>query len=197
MSRSKRFEADEMGVHARLYSTILNSPAWTALGFSSRALYVQMRDRLRQTNNGNISATVSTLKHAGFGSSSTLAKGLRELETVGLIAKTRQGGVASGGKLCSLYRFTDKPVYAHPKEGVSAGNATHEWKQMTSLMQAKKAIALAHAHAKRSGTTKNALKVQVSNRLDADCEANARLFSSKAGYEKPLLTQNPKLDVVH
>ena len=42
------FKMDEMGAHARLYEKIVHSPAWLALGFSSRALYVQLRVKLKQ-----------------------------------------------------------------------------------------------------------------------------------------------------
>jgi hypothetical protein len=120
--RDKRYgpEKDHMGAHARLYDQIVNSHAWSALSFTARALYVQMRVKLKQTNNGNIEATAKTLSHSGFGSPSTLSKALRELQTVELIEKTRQGGIAAGGKLCSLYRFTDKETWEHTKNGIKA-----------------------------------------------------------------------------
>jgi len=143
------FKVDEMGAHARLYEKIAHSPAWLALGFSSRALYVQLRVKLKQTNNGNIEATLATLKHAGFKSSSTLAKALRELETVGLVAKTRQGGIAAGGKSCNLFRFTDKPVHEFPKLGIMAMKASHGWQAWQVLSEAKAAIRMAHKTAKR------------------------------------------------
>jgi hypothetical protein len=149
MGRPNFFAKDEMGAHARLYDQIGNSNAWFALGFSARALYMQLRVKLKHTNNGNIEATLGTLKHAGFKSSSTLAKALREIETVGLIARTRQGGITSGGRLCNLFRFTDKPCYDFPKLGVSASKATHEWKLWASVRDAKAAVHEAHAAAKR------------------------------------------------
>lgn len=149
MGVQNTFKKDDMGAHARLYESIAHSPAWLALGFSSRALYMQLRVKLKQTNNGNIEATLATLKHAGFRSSSTLAKALRELETVGLLAKTRQGGIAAGGKSCNLFRFTDKPVYEFPKLGISAMKAQHEWKAWQRLGEAKEAIRQAHKMAKR------------------------------------------------
>jgi hypothetical protein len=61
---ARHFEKDDMGAHARLYESIVNSPAWLALPFSTRALYVQLRVKLKQTNNGNIDATAAALKHS-------------------------------------------------------------------------------------------------------------------------------------
>ncbi|WIT10763.1 hypothetical protein PFX98_17845 [Paucibacter sediminis] len=188
MGRSESFQMDEMGAHARLYEKIAHSPAWLALSFSARALYMQLRVKLKQTNNGNIDATLSTLRHAGFKSSSTVAKVLRELEVVGLIAKTRQGGIAAGGRLCNLYRFTDKPVFEHPKQDVRASKATHEWRAWTGLREAEAAIRTAHASAKLPEAEKNRRKGQRSNRISSKTEALPADLSSKSGpSERPTL----------
>lgn len=173
-----RFEKDEMGAHARLYEAIVQSPAWLALPFSTRALYVQLRVKLKQTNNGNIDATAATLKHAGFGSSATISRGLRELETVGLIAKTRQGGIAAGGKVCNLFRFTDKPSWEFPKLGIPASKATKDWLEWTSVRHAKAAITAAHLAAKRPAR-ENASKDQKLNRIASEAEAEHRFVASE------------------
>jgi hypothetical protein len=178
MKRAHAFEKDDMGAHARLYEQIARAPAWLALGFSARALYLQLRVALKQTNNGNIEATLGTLKHAGFKSSSTLAKCLRELETVGLITKTRQGGITAGGKLCNLYRFTDKPTLDFPKLHISASKAGHEWKQWAGLKEARAAIKAAHVSAKRP-PAQNAVKAQESKRINSQTEASADCVGSK------------------
>lgn len=172
MARAHAFEKDDMGAHARLYEQIARSPAWLALGFSSRALYMQLRVALKQSNNGNIEATLGTLKHAGFKSSSTLAKCLRELETVGLIARTRQGGITAGSKLCNLFRFTDKPTLDFPKLHINASKAGHEWKQWAGLNEARAAIKAAHTSAKRP-STKNAAKDQKSKQISSKVEVLA------------------------
>jgi len=131
---------DPRGGHARLYWALLDSPAYLALGFPARALYVDLRRKLGQTNNGNIDATLSTLKHRGWRSSTTLNKALKELVAVGLIAQTRQGGIASMSKICSLYRFTDEEVYEHPKLGIPKMTATHDYRRFTSLGEARAAV---------------------------------------------------------
>ncbi|MEH0164457.1 hypothetical protein [Roseateles microcysteis] len=181
MARADSYQTDEMGAHARLYEKIAYSPAWLALSFSARALYMQLRVKLKQTNNGNIDATLSTLRHAGFKSSSTVAKVLRELEAVGLIAKTRQGGIAAGGRLCNLYRFTDKPVYDMPKQEVKACKPTHEWKAWTALREVEAAVRAAHANAKQTDEEKNRRKAQRLKRINSKAEALPADLSSKSG----------------
>lgn len=178
-----RFEKDEMGAHARLYDCIVNSPAWLALPFSTRALYIQLRIKLKGSNNGNIDATAATLKHSGFRSSATIARALRELETVGLMAKTRQGGIAAGGKVCNLFRFTDKPCWEFPKLGLPACKATKDWRAWTSVREAKAAIAKAHLAAKRPAG-ENALKDQKLKRKASGSEAEEGFVDSKTEQDE-------------
>ncbi|MFZ1363974.1 MAG: hypothetical protein WAS90_03635 [Brachymonas denitrificans] len=128
--------------------------AWRALGYTSQALYVVLRRRLTATNNGNINAELGGLKHYGWNAPATLSKNLRELQAVGLIAKTRQGGIARSEKVCNLFRFTDEPVFEQPKLNIPACKATNEWQQFKTLKEAKQAIAEAHQAARRGGNTK-------------------------------------------
>jgi hypothetical protein len=156
---------DPRGGHARLYWALLDSPAYLALGFPARALYVDLRRKLGQTNNGNIDATLSALKHRGWRSSTTLSKALKELVAVGLIAQTRQGGIASMSKMCSLYRFTDETVYEHPKLGISKMAATYEYKRFTSLGEARAAVR--EARQPRQKNDRKLHKVQLTTALNA------------------------------
>lgn len=127
--------------HIRVNLALLNSPAFIALDWTARALFFDMRARLRGTNNGNISAALSELVHRGWRSPATLAKSLRQLEAVGLIAKTRQTvGVHHGSKFCNLYRFTDVDSFEFPKQQVQAVRASHDYKQFTALGDAQRAI---------------------------------------------------------
>ncbi len=176
---ARHFEKDDMGAHARLYESIVNSPAWLALPFSTRALYVQLRVKLKQTNNGNIDATAATLKHSGFRSTATIFRALRELETVGLMAKTRQGGIAAGGKVCNLFRFTDKECWEWPKQGLPACKATKDWLAWTSVREAKAAINAAHLAAKRPAK-ENASKLQKPKRIASKSEAAGQIVASKS-----------------
>ncbi|MBE0625685.1 MAG: hypothetical protein IH606_12830 [Burkholderiales bacterium] len=136
----KHAPKDPRGGHARLYWTLLDSPAYLALSYSAKALYVDLRRRLLSTNNGNINAALSTLKHRGWRSSATLNKALIDLVAVGLIAQTRQGGIASMSKICSLYRFTDEEVFDHPKLGIPKMKATHDYRRFDKLAWARAAV---------------------------------------------------------
>lgn len=128
---------DPFGGHVRIYWTLLDCPAYLALGYSARALYVDLRRKLSANNNGNIECTLSTMKHRGWRSSATLFKALHDLQAVGLIAQTRRGGIGFMSKVCSLYRFTDLPVWEHPKIGVSAMKATHDYSAFQNKAQAR------------------------------------------------------------
>lgn len=109
---------DPRGGHVRLYWELVDSPAWRALSHADVRVYLAMRRKLGSTNNGNINATLAEIRHAGISSSSTLSSALHRLEALGFIEKTRQGGIAAGGKVCSLYRFSDESTYDIPKVGV-------------------------------------------------------------------------------
>lgn len=129
---------------------ILHSPAYTALDFSARSVYVEIRLRLNGYNNGNINAAYSELKHRGIKSPSTLAKCLRQLEAVKLIAKTRATiGVERGSKVCNLYRLTDVDVLEFSKLNINASKATDSYKEIQSLKEAKQKIREASAPKKK------------------------------------------------
>lgn len=140
MSKSSKFK-DPRGGHTRLYWDLTDSPAWRALSHADVRVYLSMRRNLLSTNNGNISATLEQLRHSGIRSSSTLASALHRLEALGFIDKTRQGGIAQGGKVCSLYRFTDVDTADFPKLGIQCTRATNEWKKFSTIAEARAAIA--------------------------------------------------------
>ena len=103
-------------------------------------LYLDMRYRLTSFNNGDIAAVFSELKHRGWSSKSTLHKALRELETLGFIAQTRQGGIASMSRICSLYRFTDHPCEEKKGKGIGRYAATYDYKKFESIREAREAV---------------------------------------------------------
>jgi hypothetical protein len=47
----------------------------------------------------------------------------------------------TGGKVCSLYRFTDEATYTLPKIGLEATNPSNDWKALTSVADARRAVA--------------------------------------------------------
>lgn len=112
--------------HIKIGNDVLKSKAWAAISPMSRSLYVDLRSWMFTGANGDISATSKTLGPLGYKKSS-LTKCLYELQAAGLIAKTRNGGVANGSKVCCLYRFTDMPVIAMPKKGINMSKPTHDY----------------------------------------------------------------------
>ena len=181
--------SDPRGGHVRLYWSLIDSIAWRAVAYTSQCVYIVMRRRLQSTNNGNISAALGDMKHYGISTSATLAKALRELQTVGLIAVTRQGGIAYGRQVCSLYRFTDEAVYEHPKVGVKAQQATNDWQRFTKLAEAEAEIKQAHANVKRP---QNKSGVQILKRTDSDSEALGRFNDSDSEAVAVSLVQKVK-----
>ncbi|UXC37104.1 hypothetical protein [Cupriavidus gilardii] len=131
---------DPNGPHARVYHSLLNSPAWRVLGPSAAKLFIDLRATLTSTNNGNLNATLSELKHRGWTSPTTLAKALYELRAMGFIAVTREGGLKMGTRVCTLYRFTDLEVYEQPKIGVQACKATHDYLRFQSVREAEREL---------------------------------------------------------
>ncbi|MGE6213075.1 hypothetical protein [Comamonas aquatica] len=162
MAHNKKKPVDPRGPHVRIYWELIDSVAWRSLGYASQSLFLLMRRKLMGTNNGNISATLGDLKHYGWKSSSTLAKALKELQLLGFIAVTRQGGIAFGQKVCTLYRFTDVDVYEFPKLGFGPIAATNDWKKFASLAEADAALAL---------TEENNSGLRISKRIGSESEA--------------------------
>ena len=139
---------DPRGGHVRVYWTLLDSPAWSALSFSQQALYLVCRRLLTSNTNGNLAFTKSGLGAKGFSSSATLAAGLRALLAVGFIAVTRQGGqVRRGQTVPTLYRFTDEPCHQWLKVDIPMSKATHDWQDFASVDAARTAIKTAEQKA--------------------------------------------------
>ncbi|MDY7576185.1 hypothetical protein [Actimicrobium sp. CCI2.3] len=149
MASSKKGK-DPRGGHVRLYWHVIDSNAWKALGYVEMSVWIAMRRQLTGSNNGNIDATLSTLRHHGFKSPTTIAKSVRALLAAGLIAWTRKtGGLTHQGKECCLYRFTDEASYSFPNKGVSASKATHDYQRFRTVAHATAEIDQAHTDAKR------------------------------------------------
>jgi hypothetical protein len=176
---------DPMGGHVRLYWRMLDSPAWRALSHADVRVYLAMRRKLLGSNNGDINATLAEMKHAGISSSSTLATALHRLEALGFIEKTRQGGIAAGGKLCCLYRFTDQPTFDIARIGVRASNASHEWQRFKTLAEATAAVL--------GFKRKNAPKVRPSERIDSTIELRTAFAASTIEVAKKVAVRSSKL----
>ena len=126
--------------HCRVRADVTSSNAWRVLSFSSKALYLDLRAKLRSGSNGNVSATMTDMRHSGWSSSATLAKALYELLATGLIIKTRSGGVERGSKVCSLYAFTDLDINPNPKLGIEKRRPLFEYRNFRTIAEARFAL---------------------------------------------------------
>lgn len=157
MANGRNTGKPTVAAHIRVNLELLNSPAFIALDWTARALFLDLRSRLRSGNNGDINAALSELVHRGWKSSTTLAKGLRQLEAAGLIRKTRKTvGVEQGSKLCNLYRFTDVEVFARPALGIEACKPSYDYRTFKSLTEARRAVAAAVPPQKKKGAADSA-----------------------------------------
>lgn len=128
--------SDPRGGHVRLYWDVVDSNAWRCLSATDQRAYIALQRQLRSTNNGDLSLPLSVARNHGIKSPATLAKSLRALGAVGLIAVTRKGGCAKGGqRLATLYRFTDHEAYEVPAKHLDAHKTSNEWRNVKTLVQ--------------------------------------------------------------
>lgn len=161
MGRAKKINR---GRFLNIPQKLIESHAYRALDWTSRCLFIDLRTKYNGYNNGNINASLASLRAQGWVSSATLSKCLRQLESVGLIQKTRKTvGVENGSKMCNLYRFTDLPVNDHPKQGIAASGETNDYLFIKSLMAAKELI---------NSVTRKKHTIQFLNRNDSKDEGS-------------------------
>jgi DNA-binding PadR family transcriptional regulator len=178
---------DPRGGHARLYWDILDSNAWRCLSATDQRAYVALLRQLRSFNNGDLSLPLSAAKPHGITSPATLAKSLRSLVAVGLIAVTRKGGCTRGGqRLPTLYRLTDYQVYEsgeNRNKFIEPSKVTDDWKTIKTLGQGREAIRLAEATAAKT-------QLQKLIATTSKNEAVERLTASKNEVWAPFHTSN-------
>jgi len=149
VSKNKPFR-DPRGHSLRIYSDVFDSAAFAALSPHDVLAYLALLRELKGYNNGDLSLPLTRAKRCGIGHHMTLARSLRALCAVGLIAITRKGGCTRGGqRLPSLYRLTDRECYEIPAKHLEAMKETHEWKRVTTVQQGKDLIAAAESAIKK------------------------------------------------
>lgn len=122
MARSRRERLKgrrTAGKFALIPLAVLESVAYAALGWSARALLLEMAAQYNGHNNGDLTAAHAVHKARGW-QRSTLQAATAELEAAGFIARTRQGGRNS----CNLYAVTWQPIDECPGKGLDHGMAT-------------------------------------------------------------------------
>lgn len=126
MSRMKPFK-DPRGHSLRVYSDLYDSPAFRALSPHDVLAYLALLRELKGYNNGDLSLPLTRSKKCGIKHHVTLARSLRALCAVGLVAITRRGGCAKGGKkLPTLYRVTHRECLEIPAKRLEAVKETNE-----------------------------------------------------------------------
>jgi len=170
MSRQNDWQFWKGIPHCRIRFDALNSPAWRCLSMSARALYADLRARLRSCNNGNIACPLSEMKHRGWRSSATLSNALYELQALGFLIVTRRGGVERGSKVCNLYAFTDLPITANASLGIKESKESLGYAKFTSVNDAQRAkdsgvAELREASKKRKQKKNDASKIEQVKRL--------------------------------
>lgn len=100
----------EIGQFLALPWAVLDSEPFARLSFSERALLLELARQysVKKLNNGQLKASHVYLVRRGFGSKSTVSKGLRALEALGFIYQTRQGRYPN---VTSLYALTWIELY--------------------------------------------------------------------------------------
>lgn len=142
-------KSDPKGHSLRIYSYIFDSAAFAALSPYDVMAYLALLRELKGYNNGDLSLTLSRAKKHGIKHHITLAKSLRALCAVGLVAVTRRGGCTKGGqRLPNLYRLTDRICYPLPAKHLEAQNETNEWRKVTTKKQGLELIEAAELAAK-------------------------------------------------
>lgn len=150
-------QRDPRGHSLRIYSDIYDSAAFASLSPHDVLAYLALLRELKGYNNGDLSLPLSRAKTCGISHPKTLARSLRALCAVGLVALSRKGGSTKAGqRLPSLYRMTDRECYSIPAKHLEAMKETHEWKRITSVQHGHYLIQLAEdAIKKESEKLKN------------------------------------------
>lgn len=89
-----------------MYADVCDSPAFAALSPYDVLAYLALLRELKGYNNGDLSLPLSRARECGISHPKTLARSLRALCAVGLVAVTRKGGCTKGGqRQPTLYRL--------------------------------------------------------------------------------------------
>lgn len=189
MSKSKNFR-DPRGHSLRIYDDVYDSAAFAALSPHDVMAYLALLRELKQHNNGDLSLPLSRAKRCGIKHHVTLARSLRALCAVGLVAITRKGGSSKDGqRLPSLYRVTDRECYEIPAKHLSAMPATNEWKQVTSVADGLRLIAEAERKAEQAAAPKS---TAIRAALEKKSLGHSVTVTRTPGDKKSATTKTPR-----
>jgi hypothetical protein len=101
-NRNKRIDAP----HVRLYSWLLNSPAYLSLSCPARALLVEVTRLYNGRNNGQIGLSVRTASERCHVARGTAARAFAELQERGFIELVTKGAFSRKAPHASEWRLT-------------------------------------------------------------------------------------------
>jgi hypothetical protein len=109
--------ATDEGVYAQISDEVLRSPAARAMPDYAMRTLLTMAAQYRGTNNGDLAVTSRMAVEYGL-PEWKLRAGLALLELSGLVELTRQGHIANGKGVCSLYALGWRPINPRQKYDV-------------------------------------------------------------------------------
>lgn len=98
------------GGYIALPKVVMEHDDFRSLAPSSLKVLMALMGQYNGGNNGDLSATHTTMRAWGGMSHTTLVKALRELQERQLIMKTRDALVGREGARCALYAITWQPI---------------------------------------------------------------------------------------
>lgn len=94
------------GGYLALPKLVMEHQDFRSLSPSATKVLLALAAQYNGKNNGDLSATHTTMKAWGGMAHTTLAKALRELQERRLIVKTRDHRIGTAGHRCALYAIT-------------------------------------------------------------------------------------------
>jgi len=195
---------DPRGHSLRIYADLFDSPAFKSLSPYDVMAYLALLRQLKATNNGDLSLPLTKAAKCGISHHMTLARSLRALCAVGLVAVTRKGGCAKGGtKLTTLYRMTYRECYAFPVKHLDAIKETNEWKLVTTIQHGHELIQDAEVKAKSAyekkinlghgmtytGSPRDVVKAKTRSRRDTRADGPGHGVTMVENTENPMLAR--------
>lgn len=156
--------------YLRIDDVVFNSEAFKTLPGGALKLWVDLRTQYRGSNNGDISAALSILKHRGWNSTSKLQRAMAELLERRLIDRTR-AGKAGPNKMCSLFGFTDLAVARNEAKFIEGRQPTHAYAtwQPSAMQKFRAPETGAELHPKQAQNC-----ARIGNEPASDCARNRR-----------------------
>jgi predicted transcriptional regulator len=110
MAKSGTAKTKWQGGYVALPKVVMEHEDFRGLSPSSIKVLMALLSQYNGKNNGDLSATLTTMKAWGGMSHTTLAKSLKELQERRLVIKTRDAVIGREGARCALYAITWQPI---------------------------------------------------------------------------------------